>query len=396
MNSSVGSETIQILAETVRVGEREGGEALDLTTVLEVALRGTSYVPGRELRGVLFDVSSRLKGRVPRRGSAARLAPRIRDDWTRHEVEAALREACWRAARRSHKGHTVSADTVRALDWADSVDEAVEKSLMEADSAGVRYTNGTHLLIGILAAADVPMQDALRRSGVDPKELLQRLRAGQEWAENGEPHAPYVTMLEATGGIAESPAWPLRLITSYMRRSARKRSRYGGVVGDFLEEEAMRQAVRIGSPIVTSAHAIIAIVSLAHQLSVTGFTLNSAQPSSEAGDVLVAHGISYGHEILSAARAAENERDPLPASAAHRFWVPGLPWSRTLAEILDGAIATANQTGHAEVGTSHILMEILHRKDSAGHRLIVELGADPALIQHDLAESLAHSGKARS
>jgi hypothetical protein len=305
------------------------------------------------------------------------------DDGVRREVESTLREASWRATylvtkrRRKTLGHSVPPA------WHRSVVEALSGALTEASSAGVPYACGTHLLLGLLADSSGPARVASRNAGLQPGALTRALReASGQFA--GEPFAPLVAMLEASGSVGQSSG-VVRLLVQVVNRIQSKRGGYGNSVLFTFENEILRQAVRAGAPMVTTAHALLAMVSLDMQLMAKGrFLRPSLARVNTAGAMLRQNGVSLPCPV-GYLDGLSMEGDVLtPDETRQRFGgYGGPPWGRYVTGALDRVALIARET-HEECGTNHLLIELLNDEDSAASHLVRSFGADSSEIRRHI------------
>jgi len=184
------------------------------------------------------------------------------------------------------------------------------------------------------------------------------------------------------------PPRGIRLMSRLLRRSARS-YKYGAALGQFLEEEIVRQAVRLGHPTVTSAHLVLAIASLGAQLAATGCRLRpEGARFNEVVQILDRHGLDLDR-LVPAIAPPPPELDVLTAEEAAAVpLVSGPEWSRGLAGSLDRAVAMSKELGHSQMGTSHLLVAALDDGDGEAARLLASVGVDPAEVLVETRRSL--------
>jgi hypothetical protein len=156
-----------------------------------------------------------------------------------------------------------------------------------------------------------------------------------------------------------------------------------------LETEAIRQAVRWGSPQVHELHLLVALTATHLQLRDRGWHLREqlARPSN-AGEVLRDHGVTYP--------------DLARHAAAHHLGTTrsdrGRPWRRfpydppvgsdTVAAI-DRASQLGRDLGHDDLGTGPVLLALLQEPDGDCVRVLEEAGIAVASLRHDLIRAWA-------
>jgi hypothetical protein len=189
---------------------------------------------------------------------------------------------------------------------------------------------------------------------------------------------------EASGSVGQSSGvvW---LLVQVVNRIQSKRGGYGNSVLFTFENEILRQAVRAGAPMVTTAHALLAMVSLDMQLMAKGrFLRPSLARVNTAGAMLRQNGVSLPCPV-GYLDGLSMEGDVLtPDETRQRFGgYGGPPWGRYVTGALDRVALIARET-HEECGTNHLLIELLNDEDSAASHLVRSFGADSSEIRRHI------------
>lgn len=228
--------------------------------------------------------------------------------------------------------------------------------------------------------------------GLDLSALPKQLSA-MEPEESRQPFTPLVDLITPFGAIAEKDPWPVRWIPRMVARLTARDRRWRGPVIPGIEAEILRQAVRSGHREVQTSAALLAVMSLDDQLESTGRRLKEPYiPHNQAGRVLAAAGIDLGRAQRVAEGLTEQSGHLPEAESAERFWGTGKPgdppWGRTAARVADRAASIAENRGHRDIGTSHLLAALLDEPDSSGRGLLTELGVDLEALRTRIDESL--------
>jgi hypothetical protein len=178
------------------------------------------------------------------------------------EAVAVLRELSW-SARRDGRGPASMAPPPR---WSPGVAHALATTLQVARASGRKLADQREVL-STLVRSGGPARDLIASVGADVDELaaaIDRL-PGPARATAWAPALDHLEML----GVARTPAL-IRWLTAPLRAMAK-----GGAGAHYrhlttLEEEATRQAVRAGGDEVTLRHVVLAMLSVGHQIAVTG------------------------------------------------------------------------------------------------------------------------------
>ena len=332
--------------------------------------RRTVITPGDLLDEVAhrhdrYEVRAPLEvlGALP--GAALAPAPATEPAWAVDASTALLREWRWRQASRSARLRTPG----DAPGWDGTVAGVLGEALVAAAAAGVRHACTVHLLLALVSDVD------------------GRLAAARD--TEGEPYAPAVDDLQAVGAVRIPVGVVERLIQRHLRRRLARVGRYG-VVLHALAEEVVRQAVRAGSPTVTTAHGLLAVLALSDQLAETGKQLADwARPGNDGGEALRCQGVSV--DLVAPADPAPERPGTSEQRDDHVAWLErsGPRWSAAMREALDRAVRVAAESGYREPGTAHLLVALLADLDGAAARLVSAAGAEPSDVVRDAWMRLA-------
>jgi hypothetical protein len=269
---------------------------------------------------------------------------------------AELREAHWRAAGTKAHELFVVPDPVWGKDFCAALDRA------ESVAVG-RWLGMPELLFGLL---DGP--------GTEP--AWQRLHAGGFRADT-TPYAPYFATAEPLGAIeTRAPSalpWVPRLLGRFLEKSV------GGPVFTMLEEEARRQAVRLGHDVVQSSTVLLAILGLDDQMRLTDCHFTGRYWRSNDGAARLA---ARGLTLESAGRAAEpivlEQAAPPSGDPSRMLFAMGGPadpvWSREAIALLEEAGRVARRNGLKAYGTTHIVAALAETPAPAAQRLLAAFG----------------------
>lgn len=365
--SAAGAPMVATLAETFRRAWRSGDPAADTEHLLE-------ELAGRlpSLRAALEPYRYALEANVGAdAGSSEQTAADVPLTEVGFEATATLAETAWlvRRERRpaARAGEPAFTTGVRA---------AVGEALMVAADAGAARAHAMHLLVGVLSDDTNRASALLARCGIDKEELCRQLPLATSVRHSARPYAPTVDALALVGALdIRSPAWSR--LARFAGRVLAPRSSTGPVV-DFLEHEAIRQAVRTGSTQVGPAHLLVAIAAVQWQLDATGRRIaDRYAPFNQAGAVLTGCGVPAG----AAARWLAGHGQPTTAAATtrHRPWrnMSADPaFGEDAAEPVDRARDTAAALHHPYVGSTHLLLAVLADPDGAARRLLAGLEVD--------------------
>jgi hypothetical protein len=298
---------------------------------------------GRRVAASRYDIV-----RPPRPPGAAAVDPAFR-------YAPELREAGWRAGRGLR--HEIVAEPEPV--WG----EAFIAALDRAESVAVGPWLGMpELLFGLL-------------DGPDCEPAWQRLHAGGFTADT-TPYAPYFTNAEDSGAILpRTPVvmpWAPRLFGWWMEKSV------GGPVFTMLEEEARRQAVRLGHDVVQSSTVLLAILGLDEQMRLTDCRFTSRYRLTNDGAARLA---ARGMTLAAAGRAAEPIVCEAPAEPSDdvtrllfRVGEPQDPaWSAEAIALMEEAGRVARRSGVKAYGTTHIVAALAETPAPAAQRLLSAL-----------------------
>jgi hypothetical protein len=380
----LAEDVVELLDAAYRKAMNSGRDTVDVILVLTEALTSRLRAP--------FPVTD-LLGRAAR----ARVNdPGAAEGWSSsgtaslasvREAAATLRECAWRAVRNDGGPRTGRPA------WSAELTDALGRALDDARASGVHHAHGTHLLIGMLAdpggtaSGLLAGSDSGGGSGVtgDPQAVLARLRASRHWTREGRAAVSIIDTLETTGGIASPLWWPLRLVPHMVGAALRRRQAIGGPIISGLETEAVRQAVRLGDTVVTTAHVLLAIVSLDELLAVDGRRLQGPAAGSSEGAAILRRNAVVDLLALAVGNTAEETQTMPPDEAAQRFLTGGRTgdpaWGYQALLALDRASTLAVMHDRAEPGTTHLLAALLDDKLGSAYRLLRLAGMDPEEIR---------------
>jgi hypothetical protein len=168
-----------------------------------------------------------------------------------------------------------------------------------------------------------------------------------------------------------------------------------------LELEAIRQAVRLGSSQVTTAHLLLATIELDRSLQAVGASLPAPRSAvSQAGQVLGQHGVDYLAAVGSTAELA-TVPEPVATVAPGPWWRKRRRWwwwtdPRSPAWAASAGAAAEAAAAHAardqtRVGSSHLLIAAVADPDGPAGLVLRRLGADPAAVSEEVARRLSAS-----
>ncbi|MEO3818408.1 hypothetical protein [Plantactinospora sp. B24E8] len=226
------------------------------------------------------------------------------------EVLAVLREAIWDARRDLRREVTDPSPS-----WSSASYSAVRRALEIAGAERVGYAHGMHLFLALTEDPGCRATEVLAGLGVTGDHIRQAVPVRSSIAAEGSPTALGADFLTAAGVLGRpggGGAAPGRL----RHRLSRLVLRSGvGVIVPVLEQEAVRQAVRMGAPEVDSVGLLAAVLSLDEQLRARRRCF--APPwaaTNAAGEILAGSGLDVA---VTTARATV---PPGPESAADRTY----------------------------------------------------------------------------
>lgn len=239
-----------------------------------------------------------------------------------------------------------------------------------------------HLLQALIDDPTCRASAALARLGFARHDIMRAVPVSESVTEEGSPIAFTAGFLAATGLLRESGnAMSRRLRYRLSRLTLRLDV---GVVLPFLEQEAIRQTVRLGAAEVDSVGLLAAIVSLDEQLRIRHRTI--AEPwaaANAAGEILVRKGL----DLPTLARRAvvlPQAVSPPDRTYHWRSLAGDPPFGRDAAGVVDHARRIA---GRSDVGTSHLALAMLAIEGCAAHVLLFGV-ADLAGLREELTDRL--------
>gem|GEM_PF-5278797 len=245
-------------------------------------------------------------------------------------------------------------------------------------------------LESILADSSGSARRVLSRLNIDALTLLAAARSATPVLDEEVLWTPAADRLKLFGGVLAA------------RRPILAKFLFGGLRAVFLgpgyaqpvlltlELESVRQAVRLGHSQVTSAHMVLAILTLAEQLTSLGLTLPADQVGVNGAEKTLANcGVGFAAALKAVPAPPSAEQS---ASAQRRRpWrthprYP--PWTIAAAAAADEAREMVSGAG-VRVGASHLLVALLADSEGPGAQLLRVLGADPVEIAAEVKEQIS-------
>jgi hypothetical protein len=303
------------------------------------------------------------------------------------ESAGALREAAWAVS--GFSGTDVLGDDLGSVPrWSSAVQVAVRHALQSAHEAGVTHVGVAHLTAVLLDDRGNRAHELVNRSGLDAKGLLDEIHRANLLRTNAVPAAPTIYLLGLLG-FSRVPL-PLRLVALVSRKQVARRAAPGPVIY-VLNQEAIRQCVRLGHQRVAPIHLVLSVASFDEQLSVsrTKLRLNLLH-HNQGGEILRKYGATF-RALIGVAGGLGDSSAPTapkmpPVGRAEPGWYPG--WTVDALEATMQTPALARRMGHSDLGADHLLSSTLVLADGALHALVQSCGVDVALLQRDLERSL--------
>jgi hypothetical protein len=248
-----------------------------------------------------------------------------------------------------------------------------------AMTSGVVLATRAQLLDALLADTHGRSANLVSGTGVD----LSRLReAAREMATESA-----TSRVPLADGLVEMGISPGPGKLSFLRRAANahlRRAVEANLLIYLLELDAVRQAVRAGSPNVTTAHLATATISLDRELRLTSRDLPpDLRPENAAGGILATHGVQFDR-CLQWFSTLDASSDPVPEQR-RRPWRtrPRNPrWTVAAARAADNV---RTGPGADRAGSSRLLTEALAVPGTTqSRRLMTDHGVDPEVVLDEL------------
>jgi len=300
-----------------------------------------------------------------------------------YEVEGALRETEWRLRRRSPLARRRQ-DPV----WTAGVRAALADALSQAHEAGMPYTNGLQLQVGLIRDPRHRAARVLLADAQDPQTRMRTTLLRTRMAVPGAPSPldlpPLLPMLTVPGA---SPPWYGRTTRRVVR--AVRRHLLPDAVPSVMLGQQRRHAVRLGQQTVSPHHLLIAMLETDRVLTALGWSLRSefahhntaARLLREAGvhtSALVADALRPEPDAPGPGSDATAGDQPGPAPQQRRR-PPGDPVpGRTVTAVYRRAKLVSQRQRHPDVGTTHVLASLLEDPGGETAALLSRLGRDPA------------------
>jgi hypothetical protein len=285
--------------------------------------------------------------------------------------------------------------------WHPDVRAAVRRALDEAGAIGVAHAGARFLVAAVLEDRGGRVQKLVSDCGLDPSELRERLSSDPVGAD--EPVAELVGSLKAFR-VLPAPPPTGRKVAHAVLRAMFTMVRLTRV--DYLllalEMEAIRQAVRMGSAQVTTAHLLLTVLELDRNLEALGEQLPGALATANCGGrVLADHGIGYDAAIAAATEISDPVEPAAAPVAGPWWWKPSRqrwwrtkylnpPWAASAAEAADRT-GTDTRRRRTRPGTGPLLAAVLAEPDGPACQVLHQLGADPATVSVETTRQLGWS-----
>jgi hypothetical protein len=274
---------------------------------------------------------------------------------------AALRESHWRVFACGTDPGTPR--------WTEGVAQAMDAATEHAHEAGVAWTSPRHMADGLFDAPNEEIRDLVKRCGVQPFQLKAAFAAMWPTSVSGTPYAPSRDALQMAGALSGT-ALALRVVAAYARSTP---------VLVALEAEAVRQTVRLGHSRVTTAHLVLAVLSLNTQLL--------SEPSGQTSmvnDILRTAGATFDDALRAIPMDLETGA---PFKGTRRQRMRSLPaspaWSVEAGCAADSAEARARRLPWVRQ-SGCLLAEVLASEGSAASEMIRRMGIDPLVVEQSL------------
>jgi hypothetical protein len=146
-----------------------------------------------------------------------------------------------------------------------------------------------------------------------------------------------------------------------------------------LEMEAIRQTVRLGHPLVTTAHLALATLAMDRQLVIAEFVLAAERTAANrAGSIMAEHGVSFDTAMNTLAVMTVGGQ--IASAQRRRAWRSKPRNPRWTVDAAAAAERVREKTGRKAVGTSDVLAASLAESGGPAWRLLERLGVDPAAV----------------
>lgn len=161
-----------------------------------------------------------------------------------------------------------------------------------------------------------------------------------------------------------------------------------GPVMYVLWHEANRQCVRLGHDCVLPVHLLLAVAAVDQQMLLRGAAFRERlAPHNQGREVLQSHHVTYWRlmskvGVVAPADAAVSDRAP---KAIRR----GPPWSTDAVATIDLVQQLAQQRGHKQPGTAHLLAAIFGNATPDVLTICRRIGLEPRNIQDDAIRLLS-------
>ena len=305
------------------------------------------------------------------------------------DLDATLREARWRGVR-SLGPDEIEDWLARRSDWpqwSDEIRSTVRSGLLVAERNGAMNARAEHLLVASLEQGGSHARELVDRLALQASVTLALKRA-DSLSTDGSPS--FVGMLESGGLVvgSASPRWVLRPLSRLLFRLLARTTGYGSPMLRIFQPEVVRQAVRTEHTSVTTAHLVLAVLSIDEQMSRAGVDfVKEVAPFNTAGRVLRDRGLALA-AAAEITRGLRGEDEVYSREEAKRFIdgdrIADPIWGRRAGAVLDSAVADRRQRGDANAGTTHLLRAVLADRGCLGAELLLAAGLDLDQLAADL------------
>jgi hypothetical protein len=285
------------------------------------------------------------------------------------EVDASLREAVWRA---------YGMGRIRACEdplgfWSACARSSLAQAMRRAIALDVGPAGPIELLEAVVDSPCGHARRLLTMSGLPPEKVLRaaRTNAGRLTAER--PRTPLLEAIRWSDVVVGDPApWWERAGVRLVLLGRRIEPLLLG-----LELEANRQAIRVNSRYVNTAHLLLAVLELEEQLKIAGVSLrDSVESTSRGGRLLVAHGVTSWSVVTCLPEIAADDPAVRPPTR-RRFWrggTRGPSWARSA--WLAAEVPWQRSSLRTVKGSTDLLASIVENPDSEACRVLNAIGVD--------------------
>ncbi len=380
-----GLTMLNTLTRAARRAWADGHRMVGTEYVLEELLYrvDATHVSGRRL---VVATRERLRARS---AGTKRRGWRSRDDGEGRPAEddlsdvgQTLREAQWVARRKSRM--TYDDETVS---WSGAVWSAASQALQLAGQRKLSYAHRFHLLEALLNDPTNRANELLAQLNADPRWILDP-RTTTYLDDNDNSLVLGAMQLNLVGALSRRAS----IITRLMKLTLRGFFVLKGATVPIVvavQDEGVRQAVRLGDRQVGPLHLLLGISAIADQLDQWDWTLSPRFAlHSGAAELLRSASVDYS-AIVKAAIGKTDGTGPADRSRSwyRHAWNPSIGVDSTA--VVAHARSIQQQHGHDHAGTDHLLYSLLTGTDSPAVRVLAAAGADVPALRSSLAQRLS-------